>query len=197
MKAILLQLLLHCAGALAVVTQQKPLVGVDEVPGHNNATYGPVPKNDQLFAVEFLEIAPTPIIADRVFFVYLRGFLPESKKKELGLVDESLADATLTVCTSVVYPNGRREEPTSVAARLKTTAFADTAHLVIRNDRGDQVDYLPSSGQSDLLLDFQLPKVFLQSGMWTFSVDARLGDQNNTCLFAVEITQWLHGSLQE
>lgn len=31
--------------------------------GHNNATYGPVPKDEQLFSVEFLEIAPTPITA--------------------------------------------------------------------------------------------------------------------------------------
>lgn len=36
---------------------------VDKVPGHNNATYGPVPKEDQIFDVEFLEIAPTPIVS--------------------------------------------------------------------------------------------------------------------------------------
>lgn len=36
---------------------------LDKVPGHNNATYGPVPKEDQIFVVEFLEIAPMPIIA--------------------------------------------------------------------------------------------------------------------------------------
>lgn len=36
---------------------------VDKVPGHNDAIYGPVPKNDQIFKVEFLEIAPTPIVS--------------------------------------------------------------------------------------------------------------------------------------
>jgi hypothetical protein len=35
----------------------------EKVGGHNDAIYGPVPKKDQLFNVEFLEIAPTPILA--------------------------------------------------------------------------------------------------------------------------------------
>jgi hypothetical protein len=30
------------------------------VPGTNNATYGPVPEANQLFEIEFLEIAPSP-----------------------------------------------------------------------------------------------------------------------------------------
>lgn len=37
------------------------LDGTVKVPGHNNATYGPMPKGDQLLLVEFLEIAPSPI----------------------------------------------------------------------------------------------------------------------------------------
>jgi hypothetical protein len=32
-----------------------------KVPGNNNATYGPVPKAEQLMQVEFLDIAPSPI----------------------------------------------------------------------------------------------------------------------------------------
>lgn len=28
--------------------------------GNNNATYGPVPREEQLFQIEFLEIAPSP-----------------------------------------------------------------------------------------------------------------------------------------
>lgn len=30
--------------------------------GTNNATYGPVPEADQLFNIEFLEIAPSPFL---------------------------------------------------------------------------------------------------------------------------------------
>lgn len=39
------------------------MVRRDKVRGHSDATYDIVPKQDQLFNVEFLEIAPTPIIA--------------------------------------------------------------------------------------------------------------------------------------
>lgn len=35
----------------------------NKVEGHSDATYGPVPKEDQVFNVEFLEISPTPILA--------------------------------------------------------------------------------------------------------------------------------------
>ena len=33
-----------------------------KVYGHNNVTYGPVPKEDQLFYVEILDIGPSPIL---------------------------------------------------------------------------------------------------------------------------------------
>jgi hypothetical protein len=33
----------------------------NKVPGHNNVTYGPVPKAEQLFKLEYLEVTPTPI----------------------------------------------------------------------------------------------------------------------------------------
>jgi hypothetical protein len=48
---------------------QKLLVGEDvmveqdKVPGHNDAIYNTVPKEDQILNIEFLEIAPTPIVA--------------------------------------------------------------------------------------------------------------------------------------
>ena len=54
---------------------------------------------------------------------------------------------------------------------------------------------MPSSDRSDILLDFQIPTMFLKSGIWTFKVDARLGDIDNTCLFAIALTQGLDGKL--
>lgn len=74
LKSTFRQLLLLCTTAFAVLgntqlVQQEPLVGVDimvkqgKVLGHNEAIYDVVPKEDQLLRVEFLEIAPTPIIA--------------------------------------------------------------------------------------------------------------------------------------
>ncbi|KAE8326731.1 hypothetical protein BDV39DRAFT_176514 [Aspergillus sergii] len=168
----------------------------NRVPGHNDAIYDTVPKDDQIFKIEFLEIAPTPIIADRVFFVYLRGYLPESKKKELALPDEGLVNATLKVSASFVYPDGSHDNEDSTTGPLRTTPFNDLAHLTIRNARGAQVDYMPSSDRSDILLDFQIPTMFLRSGMWTYKVDARVGDVDNTCLFAMTLTQWLEGGLK-
>lgn len=78
---------------------------------------------------------------------------------------------------------------------FKTTTFNDWTHLIIRDARGTQVDYLCSSGRSDILLAFQIPSMFVKSGMWTFKADARLGDKDNTCLFAMSVTQWLDGGL--
>jgi hypothetical protein len=78
---------------------------------------------------------------------------------------------------------------------LKTVLINELAHFIIRDSTGAQVDYLPSSGRGDILLDFQIPSMFLKSGMWTFKVDARLGDKDNSCLFAMSLTQWLDGGL--
>ncbi|KAF7184438.1 hypothetical protein CNMCM7691_005258 [Aspergillus felis] len=212
MKSILPQILSLCTAAFAALaktnpTQQELLVGEDimaqqdnrvdnRVPGHNDAIYDTVPKDDQIFRIEFLEIAPTPIIADRVFFVYLRGYLPESKKKELALPDEGLINATLKVSASAVYPDGSHDNEDSATGPLKTTPFNEFAHLTIRNASGVQVDYMPSSDRSDILLDFQIFTMFLRSGMWTYKVDARVGDADNTCLFAMKLTQWLEGGLE-
>ncbi|PYH64408.1 uncharacterized protein BO88DRAFT_458232 [Aspergillus vadensis CBS 113365] len=208
MNSILLQILSLCTATLAVLvntnpTQQELLVSEDimaqeenMVPGHNNAIYDTVPKDDQIFKIKFLEIAPTPIIANRVFFIYLRGYLPESKKNELALPDEGLVNATLKVSASVVYPDGSRDDEVSTTGPFRTTPFNDLAHLTIRNARGVQVDYMPSSGRSDILLDFQILKMFLRTGMWTYKVDARAGDVDNTCLFALSMTQWLEGELR-
>lgn len=52
---------------------------------------------------------------------------------------------------------------------------------------------MPSKGYSALLLNFQLPSLFIRSGTWTFNVDARIGDEADTCLFAMSVTQWLEG----
>jgi hypothetical protein len=73
MKSILPQFLSLCTAALTVLSkpiqaQQQVLVGEDimaqqgnKVPGNNDAVYAVVPEEDQLFKVEFLEVAPTPI----------------------------------------------------------------------------------------------------------------------------------------
>ena len=61
--------------------------------GSNNATYGPVPKEEQLFQIEFLEIAPSP------FEVYA----PESHKKPL-LTNRSMLTPTAPAATPSSSP---------------------------------------------------------------------------------------------
>jgi hypothetical protein len=78
MKSVLVQTLtlyaiptvFAAAIPLNSITHQKPVAQVEvitepkgalKVPGHNNATYGPVPKASQLFEIEFFEIAPSTI----------------------------------------------------------------------------------------------------------------------------------------
>jgi hypothetical protein len=74
MKAIFPQLLPICTSTLAVLSKTNPaqqglLVSEDvmvqqtKVAGHNDAVYDIVPKEDQLYSIESLEIAPTPILA--------------------------------------------------------------------------------------------------------------------------------------
>ncbi|KAL4794689.1 hypothetical protein BDV19DRAFT_364628 [Aspergillus venezuelensis] len=165
----------------------------NKVPGNNDAVYAIVPKEDQLFNVEFLEVAPMPIPTDRIFFVYLCGCIPESRKTELGLADGGLTDATVEIGVSVVYEDGGHDDEKSYTFPLKTTSFNNNAHIVIRDARGDQVDYLPCSGDGGILVDYWIPSMFVESGRWSFTVDARLGDENRTCLFAMSLTQWLEG----
>ncbi|KAL4965979.1 uncharacterized protein BDV14DRAFT_171876 [Aspergillus stella-maris] len=165
----------------------------NKVPGNNDAVYANVPKEDQLFKVEFLEVAPTPIPTDRLFFIYLRGFIPESKRTELGLANGALTDATFEIRASVVYEDGGHDNEKSYTFPLKTASFNNNAHIAIRDARGDQVDYLPSSGGGGILVDYWIPSMFIESGRWTFTVDARLGDEGRTCLFAMSLTQWLEG----
>ncbi|KAL4981296.1 hypothetical protein BDW68DRAFT_172606 [Aspergillus falconensis] len=207
MKSILPQFLSLCTAALTVLgkpiqAQQQVLVSEDmmagqgnKVPGNNDAVYAIVPKEDQLFKVEFLEVAPTPIPTDRLFFVYLRGYIPESKKTELALANGGLVDATFEIGASVVYEDGGHDDEKSYTFPLKTTSFNNNAHITIRDARGNQVDYLPSSGGGGILVDYWIPSMFMKSGTWIFTVDARLRDENSTCLFAMSLTQWLEGRL--
>ncbi|PYI28476.1 hypothetical protein BP00DRAFT_438396 [Aspergillus indologenus CBS 114.80] len=198
MKSLLPPILSLCTAVFVLSfkpepTQQKLLISEDlmaddRVSGHNNAVYDAVPKNEQIFKIEFLEIAPSPISAHRVFFIYLRGCIPESKKKELALPDEGFINASLKVSGSAVYADGTPDQEDSTTGPLRTTPFNDYARLTIRNTSGVQVGYMASSGRSDVLLDFQIPTMFSRTGIWTFKVDARAGDKDNTCLFAMKMT---------
>jgi hypothetical protein len=68
MKTVLPRFLCLCTAALAVLAkpitpEQDVMAHQDKVPGNNDARYDIVPKEDQIFKIDFLEIAPTPILA--------------------------------------------------------------------------------------------------------------------------------------
>jgi hypothetical protein len=74
MKSILPQFLSLSTAAIAVLgktnlAQQELLVGENvmvqqtKVFGHNDTVYDIVPEKDQLYNIQFLEIAPTPFLA--------------------------------------------------------------------------------------------------------------------------------------
>ncbi|KAL9618330.1 MAG: hypothetical protein Q9160_006912 [Pyrenula sp. 1 TL-2023] len=166
-----------------------------KVPGNNNATYGPVPKAEQLFDIELFEIAPLTIPVDQIVFQLLRGEISPSKRHDLdpAHLDQLLQTATLTITLSAVLSDGKQEDAKSYAVPLRTTAFGDVAHLSIRESMGTYVEHLSSSGRYDILTDSFIPGMFLRTGTWTFEVVAKLGD--GTCLFAMSLTQWLEGRL--
>ncbi|KAM7215675.1 hypothetical protein V8F06_008966 [Rhypophila decipiens] len=169
------------------------------VPGHNDAFYGPVPKKDQIFVIDFLEIAPSPIPVDKIFFVLLRGEIPSSHAGDITA--DQLAAATLNITMSVTRPksnleddNKENEDKSSYTIPLRTAELADEAHLAVRDSQGRHVDSLtaPGTGRNDILTDYWIPGMFLETGIYKFEVVAELDD--GRCLFAVWLEQWLEGS---
>ncbi|KAL4909360.1 hypothetical protein BDW74DRAFT_146434 [Aspergillus multicolor] len=215
MKPLLPELLSLCTAALAVhatsaSAQQSPLVDKNNiakqdkpvpvpVPGHNDAIYDTIPKEEQLYSIEWFEMAPTPIETDRLIFASLNGAIPDSSLASLApaLLNDpsSLSNATITISTSAVYEDGTHEDEESYTIPLKSTGFGRAGgHLSIRDENGFEVEYLPRNGDSEIELEVLILAMFLESGWWTFRVDARLGDEHDTCLFAMKLTQWLEGS---
>lgn len=186
--------------------EQLSIMQANRVPGSNNATYGPVPVGEQIFDIEYLEIAPWPIptygslraqakpyltkaCSDRIFFFLLRGEISSFHGRAHDHID--LSKASFTATSSAVYADGDVDEPQSLILPLCTSTYREDAHLAIRNATGYHVDYLTLDGPNDILLDMALPGSFMRSGLYTFEIDARLDD--DTCLFAISVTQQIKG----
>ncbi|KAI1379820.1 hypothetical protein F4677DRAFT_442019 [Hypoxylon crocopeplum] len=153
----------------------------EKVPGNNNATFCAIPKEQQLFQVEFLDIAPSPIPVDQFFFIFLRGNVPD----EYGL-----DYANLRLTSYAKLADGRELGPDTHVIPLTTTSFADNAHLGIRNPRGAYRGTL-NPGRNDVLGDFMIISWFLRTGYYTFRAEATLPDGRH--LFCYQMSQWLDG----
>ncbi|KAK6439374.1 hypothetical protein LTR95_004421 [Oleoguttula sp. CCFEE 5521] len=193
-------LLLWCSIATAkLVTQQRlqpsqeALTGdpLQWVPGRNNATYRKVPAKDQLFTIEFLDVAPFPIVSDEIYYICLYGnFWPEWTP---GLSEADLAKATLSITFSIVYADGSQDHSKPWTIPLESTMLDRFRHIGIRNGTGHSTEHM-SLRANDIVADGYIPKQFVVSGNWTMEFDARLPD--GTCLFDFAMTQWVDGDLQ-
>ena len=99
----------------------------------------------------------------------------------------------LKISLSTEYPNGQSDGPETYTVPLKTMAYNDNSHLAIRNAEGRHVEYLRAEGANDILLDMWILGMFMRKGEWKFGVEAELED--GRCLFALEMRQYLGGSL--
>jgi hypothetical protein len=129
-----------------------------------------------------------------MFFSFLRGEIAPSRKTDPAYLDKLLTSATVTLSLSADLPDGTHEDESHHTAPLRSTDGPGGAHVTIRNETGSYVEHLSSSGSHDILTDCILPSIFIKPGMWTWKLVARLEDE--TCLFAVTLTQWMDGSMK-
>ncbi|KAI1161392.1 hypothetical protein F5B18DRAFT_653698 [Nemania serpens] len=162
--------------------------------GNNNFTYGPVPRKDQWFDVEFLEVSPTPIDIDNFFFILLRGSLRKSGKLHVRTTD-NLANATATLTMSATLKSGKPQGPDTWTVPFRTTPLNLQGHISIHETGGPEVDHLTYNGLHDILVYCAIPSMWVKSGMYTFEITTRLGDE--TCIFSLSLTQWLEGGMEE
>jgi len=69
------------------------------------------------------------------------------------------------------------------------------AHFTIRYP-GDKFGGPMQPGVNEIVTDYWLPGMFLETGMWTFKFEATLpekGKEQDRCLFAFQTSQWLEG----
>lgn len=110
-----------------------------------------------------LQLCLTAVFSDQIIFILLRGYIPSPKHADPASLQKLLTAATLTISLSAVLSNGKHEVERSYTVPLCTTAFADLAHLLIRNAEGANVDQL-SNGRNDILVDICIPGMFLRTG---------------------------------
>lgn len=128
---------------------------------------------------------------NKYFFILLRGEIPRSTRQRLHLEPAHLADATLSITASAVLEKGEDIKPRTYTIPLHTAELAEGAHLGIRNATGVYVDHVALEGRNDILTDYWIPGLFVQTGIWTFQIEAVLGageGKTGTCLFALTLT---------
>ena len=104
-----------------------------------------------------------------------------------------LEDAKFRVTNSAELPSGEKLEPITNTIPLKTFAADDIAHFTVRFPGGKFGGPL-QPGVNEIVTDYWLPGMFVQTGMWTFKIEAILpgkGKEEDKYLFAFQMSQWL------
>ncbi|KAK6439376.1 hypothetical protein LTR95_004423 [Oleoguttula sp. CCFEE 5521] len=159
------------------------------IPGNNNATYGPlVPVQEQLFEIEFIEIAPYPIVSDHVFYIWMYGSI--WRDRAINLTEEMLANATLTIKFNITYVDGSFDYFKPLTIPMAPTALSRWNHIDIRNTTGSHKEHMVLGG-NDVVSDGVILRHWVVAGNWTMEFDARISD--GRCLFDFSMTQWVDG----
>ena len=125
--------------------------------------------------------------SNRIFFVYLRGTIAAD-----AVSADALTNGKLRITSQAALDSGETQDPQTYEVPLKTASLGQHAHLSIRNATGITDCLTP--GQNDILTDYWIPGMFLQTGLWTFQVEGVLEDGRH--LFCMSLTQRLeHANL--
>lgn len=97
--------------------------------------------------------------------------------QKLHLKSAHLSDENISITLSAVLEikKGGEIKPRTFTFPLRTAELAEGARLAVRNATGAYVDHMALEGRNDILTDCWIPGPFVQTGTWTFAIEASLG----------------------
>ncbi|EOD51762.1 hypothetical protein UCRNP2_1454 [Neofusicoccum parvum UCRNP2] len=146
------------------MTQRQKLLG------DNDAYYCGTPWREQLFEIEEFDVAPSPPTADHRFFAFLKGWAPDAP---------NLNDSVLKLTTT---KDGG--EPYVLEEKL-----VSYPQIILRHNGKYGHELKP--GRNELIADYVILGMFLETGNYTFTAEAKLPD--GRVLFCFESSVFLEG----
>ncbi|KAN0072775.1 hypothetical protein V8E54_008889 [Elaphomyces granulatus] len=142
-----------------------------QLPGDNQA-YFCSSLNQQLFKIEEFDIAPNPPVVDHRFFGYLSGYVPDVP---------NLNDTSLRISSQKDDGETRHIEEKLVKC----------PNIIMRRDGRYSHELKP--GRIDFLADFVIFGMFVETGNYTFTMEAKLPD--GRVLFCFQSSMFLKGRI--
>lgn len=138
--------------------------------GDNDAYYCGPPPREQLFEIEEFDVAPSPPTADHRFFAFLQGWAPDVP---------NLNDSVMRLTAKK-----GDDEPFVLEEKL-----VNYPQIVLRQ-KGEYTREL-KPGRNELVADYVILGMFLETGDYSFTAEARLPD--GRVLFCFESSLFLEG----